>query len=250
VRQPGIALLGLFFANVAANLIALLPLVGNLGASVGNVVAIGLGFWLVRRWSRTEMEGVTLLSSARALGATCLVAAPVGGCIGATAVAHTTGAPWNDVFATWMLGDISGYSLIIVPGLALQRSDIVAFAKPKVLAEVLGQTIVLLLTIILGWQVVRFPFVIIAAPATWIAVRNGLVRGSIVGFLTTAILILTYRAHLWQLPIAFGGVGASALWLPAVAFMLFSVQVGLVADEFRAQATRTCWSRRLPGLPS
>ncbi len=222
--------------NLIANAFAELNFVGNLGASAGNVVAIAIGATLVRNWARVDENGVTLASAARALAATCLIASPIGGLIGATAVASSTGAKWDAVFTTWMLGDLSGYSLIIVPGLALGMSDLRAMRQPRIALGLVLQSVALALTAILGWQVVRFPFVLIAVPATWIAVRSGLVRGSVVGFFTIGLLIFTYHYQLWSLPASLGDAGAAALWFPAVAFTLFTVQVGLVADEYRNQA--------------
>ena len=231
-------------ANLLANLVASASLSLNVGATSGNLLEIGLGAWLIQRWAGTSVRGVTLASSTKALGIVCLIAAPLGGCLGAAAISASTGAPWRDVFWTWITGDVSGYSLLLVPSLAVRPADVRVFRQPRAAVEVVVQAVVLTLVLALGWQVVRFPFVLMAVPATWVAVRNGLVRGSLIGLLTGALLIATLRMHLWTMPAQLAADGPGVLWFPIVAFMLFSVQVGLIADDYRSKTRRLEASER------
>ena len=231
-------------ATLLANLLAAVPLGVNLGATAGNLADVVLGTWLLRRYVRTHAVGVNLGSAARALAVTCLLAAPLGGLIGATAIAQTVHTPWASVFSTWYFGDIAGYCLLLVPGLAVTRAAWRSLRDPGVLAELSLQVLVLTLTVMLGWQVVRFPFVLIAVPATWVAMRNGLLRGTLVALVTLVVLLVTFRLHLWQLPDHALGSSPAALWFPSVAFILFAVQVGLIADDYREQARLLAASER------
>ncbi len=235
---------GIGVSSLLANALVGLPSAVNVAATLGNLVEIAISVALIRRWASRRSAVVTLASATKALAFTCLVAAPLAGSLVATAMASATGAPWQNAFTTWVLGVASGYSLLLVPGLAVRRTDLRALARPRVAAEIAGQVLLLVLIVAVSWQFVRFPFVLVAVPATWFAVRNGLVRGAFVGLLAITLLIVSHRLHWWTMPARLGGLDSQALWLPSVAFTLFTVQVGLIADDYRAQTRRLMTSDR------
>ncbi len=247
-RWPGAAtwrfLGAIAIANLLASAVSGQAIAVSIPATAGNLVEIALTAWLIRRRARPEVLPPTLTMSARAIGFSCLVGAPVGGLIASLAIHATTGAKSDELFAMWLMGDIAGYTLLLVPGLAIRRSDLVALRSPRILAEVSVYVLVLVLTAAVGWQIVRFPFVLIAVPATFIAVRNGLVRTALICFLTTLVLILTNRMHLWVLPARLGPGDIKSFWFPSASFTLFMVEIGLVADGYRAQAQRLEASER------
>ncbi len=247
-RWPGAAAWRLLGAIAVANLLASAvsgqSIAVSVPATAGNLVEIALSAWLVRRWARPQAHPPTLAMSARAMGFSCLIGAPIGGLVASLGIHVATGRHLDGVFATWLMGDIAGYSLLLVPGLAIRRSDVAAWRSARTLAALLIYVFVLTFTAAVGWQIVRFPFVLIGVPATFIAVRNGLVRTALICFLTTALLILTNRMHWWALPARLGPGDIQSFWFPSASFTLFMVQIGLVADGYRAQARRLEASER------
>lgn len=236
-RGSWLPLLGaIWIANSLAN-----SLHGNsgllsIGLSAPNVIDIALAAWLVHRYAGIQ-HPLSAGSALRLLGLYVFMAAPLGAALeSALIVLNSDGvAKWLTLFCNRWLSDGIGALLLAIPSVLVSRNDIRRLLPWKEATAFLGAFVGIVIIVYALLYFIPFPFVYIIVPITFVALRDGAVRASLIANGTIIVLGLLLFYGWIELPASIKVVDPELIWIAVAVANIFPILMGILANQTRVR---------------
>jgi PAS domain S-box-containing protein len=205
----------------------------SLGMGLANTVEFVLGAWLAARYVRIGYGKLPLITALQLIGLYSAVAIPVSALLGSTFVWANLGKPWVDAFSSWLLGDIVGATLMLLPAVMLLhgRMRYALYARKGLL--IWAAVAVILPSAWFAFRYTHFPMINITVLLSFAAFVVGGLRIAVIGNSVLVLMGAGLTLGWFDLPQNIIAAGANGVWFISAMSCLFSTLVGITADELR-----------------
>ncbi|WP_334174143.1 PAS domain S-box protein [Pseudoxanthobacter sp.] len=178
-------------AIVAANLLQRFDLPAAAALTAANTLEVAVATVLLDRLLPQRDADLSPVQLLQALLAGAVVAPLAGVTAAAGLLAVISSAPPETVAAVWWVGSLLGATAVLPLALTGSRAAIAALARPGALAGLAAIVALVLGATLLSLTWLRFPFVVMALPLMYAALRTSAFETA----LAAAAMILTVLAH-------------------------------------------------------
>ena len=223
LHQPRRCLPGLLLATVAGSVIGTTatgrPFNVSVLAGVFNAIEVGLAYGLLARLRLMPGTALGDRSLLLMLGVTLVLAPALSGALGATVAKVYLDIPWLPLFKAWWLSDAFGM-FAVLPLLWSWRPGALGelLRAPRVIEYVLLCALSLTVAV-LAMRLLSHPFVLVALPLLFVAVRSSLFGTALANLLTIAAILacaMLGRAGVFALDPTLGGASPlTHVWMYA-----------------------------------
>ncbi|MCB9496417.1 MAG: PAS domain S-box protein [Fibrobacteria bacterium] len=220
-------------ANLGSHLLLEPNLPNALGSTLSHLLFV-LASLPIEGMLRERKPDSRFVASLILLGALSLVPLPLAAMVATTVHWMVSGADWVSGFFAWMVSNLMGLCLVLLPGLNVKGKDwkkIRSWAFFSMASRVV-LVVVPLSFVVLKW--IPFPFVYLALVLVMVSIRFGPMAMTLVAMANVLVLGGASFAHWVDFP--FGQQPSEAVWLASVSTFLISWSMGGALVRLREQA--------------
>lgn len=207
----------------------------SLGLCTANIVEVSLAAWFSVRFCPRINLPLSLPVLGRLVACYALGGLPFGVLIGASTIALAFHASWWDVAGHWILGDLLGLGLLLVPVLLMSTQQLLALFQRSSLVALLVSAFLFAVLVNGGFHA-EFPFVYVIALLCVFAAWRGAFQVSIVALILLAGLIVIYLDGRATFLAELRFTSALQVWTTSALSLLLPIILGVVVDQLRAQS--------------